>query len=110
MDIRRGQIVLVALSGHFGKPRPAVVVQSDLLNETHSTISVCLMTSESVPASTFRVTVEPSPDNGLRKTSQVMADKIMTVPREKIRGPVGTLGRTALSGVEQILRWTLALA
>ena len=30
--IKRGDIVTCALSGDYGKPRPAVVVQSDLFN------------------------------------------------------------------------------
>ncbi len=36
--MRRGDIVIVAFSGDFGKPRPAVIVQSDYLNDTHATI------------------------------------------------------------------------
>ena len=32
--IKRGDIVTCALSGDYGKPRPAVVVQSDLFNKT----------------------------------------------------------------------------
>ena len=34
--MRRGDVVLVVVPGDYGKPRPAVVVQTDLVNDTHS--------------------------------------------------------------------------
>jgi mRNA-degrading endonuclease toxin of MazEF toxin-antitoxin module len=43
--MRRGDVVTVAVSGGYGKPRPAIVVQSDLLNDTHASVVVCLVTS-----------------------------------------------------------------
>ena len=42
--MRRGEIVTVAVQGDYGKPRPAVVIQSDWLAETDSVL-VCLLTS-----------------------------------------------------------------
>jgi mRNA interferase MazF len=89
--VRRGDVVAVALPGDFGKPRPGLVVQSDLFNETHPTVTVLPLTSEIRSAPQFRITVEPSPDNGLRLVSQVMVDKPMTFRRDKIRAPFGRL-------------------
>jgi mRNA interferase MazF len=37
--VKRGDVVTVAVQGDYGKPRPAVVVQSDLFNETHPSIT-----------------------------------------------------------------------
>jgi mRNA interferase MazF len=62
------------------------------------------MTSEISAASDFRVTIDPSDKNGLRARSQVMADKPVTVRRDRIRQPIGRLG------VEEIGRLNTALA
>lgn len=63
--MKRGDIVLAVARGDYGKPRPAVVVQSDLFNSTHASLIVCLLTSELVDAPLFRLTIPPSPTNGL---------------------------------------------
>jgi mRNA interferase MazF len=85
--MRRGDMVTVAMQGDFGKPRPALVIQSDIFNETHSSVTILLVTSDLVAAPLFRITLSPGKQNGLRKVCQVMIDKAMTVRREKI-GPV----------------------
>jgi mRNA interferase MazF len=77
--IQRGDLVNVASQGDFGKPRPALVVQSNLLNELESVI-VCPVSSE-LRTAAFRVTLEPTPANGLKVVSQAMVDKITTLPR-----------------------------
>ena len=46
MEIKRGDVVLCAAPGNYGKPRPAIVVQSDLFNPTHSSITLCPVTSD----------------------------------------------------------------
>jgi len=71
--VKRGDIVTVALSGDYGKPRPAVVIQSDWVDGTDSVL-VCLFTSTLRDAPIFRLTVEPLPANGLKTVSQVMVD------------------------------------
>ncbi|EKZ6383129.1 type II toxin-antitoxin system PemK/MazF family toxin [Klebsiella pneumoniae] len=71
----------VSLQGDYGKPRPALIVQSDLLTDLESVV-LCPVTSDLRNAA-FRVTVEPNPANGLRALSQVMVDKLSTLPRTK---------------------------
>jgi mRNA interferase MazF len=89
--VRRGDVVAVALSGDFGKPRPALIIQSDLFNETHPTLTLLPLTSEIRSAPQFRITVEPSPVNGLSVVSQIMVDKLMTVRRAKVRTTFGRM-------------------
>ena len=79
-DVRRGDLVTVAVAGDFGKPRPALVVQSDRFDTT-ATVTVLLVSRTLVEAPLIRLTVEPSAGNGLRVSSQVMVDKAMTVNR-----------------------------
>lgn len=80
----------VAIPGDFGKPRPALVVQSDQFSET-ATVTVLLLSGTLVDAPLIRLDVEPSPENGLRKRSQVMIDKGMSVRRDRIGEPFGRL-------------------
>jgi mRNA interferase MazF len=61
----RGDLVIVAAPGDYGKPRPAVVVQSNAIPEGHASTVICPMTSELVEAD-FHVTIEPGPETGLR--------------------------------------------
>ena len=62
----RGDIVTVAMQGDFGKPRPALVIQSDQFVE-HTSVTVLPITSTLVNAPLLRITVQPDPENGLQK-------------------------------------------
>src|SRR4051794_23907460 len=92
MPIRRGGFVAGAAAGGYGKPRRAVVVQTDAFPQTSASVIVCRLTSEIVHAPDFRVLIEPSEENGLRVRSQVMVDKPVTVRRARIGQPIGRLG------------------
>ncbi len=72
------------------KPRPAVILQDDRFDTLRS-ITVCGFTSTGTDAPLFRLTVDPSETNGLAKPSEIMVDKIMTVPRAKLGQRVGRL-------------------
>ena len=57
--MKRGDLVTVSAPGDYGKPRPAVVVQSDWLTATESVL-VALLTSALVKAPLYRLTIEPA--------------------------------------------------
>lgn len=102
--MNRGDFVLVAMSGDFGKPRPALIIQSDkFLTDSFASISVLLMSSDIVDAPLIRLTVEPDEDNGLMKASQIMVDKPMTVLRAKIGGKIGTASKRIMKEVDAAL-------
>ena len=44
--MKRGDVVIVAATGDYGKPRAAVIVQTDAFPETHASVVICQMTSE----------------------------------------------------------------
>lgn len=100
--MRRGDLVTVALPGDFGKPRPALVVQSDQFSET-ATITVLLLSGTLVDAPLIRLDVEPSPENGLRKRSQVMIDKAMSVKRDRIGETFGKLDDVTMITVTRLI-------
>lgn len=84
----RGDLVTIALQGDLGKPRPALVIQANPFSE-HVSVTVLPVTSTLVDAPLLRITIQPNAENGLRKPSQVMVDKTMTVKRAKIGPPSG---------------------
>lgn len=101
-SVRRGDLVTIALPGDFGKPRPALVIQSDQFTAT-ATATVLLLSGTLVDAPLMRVEVLPNPENGLRKRSQVMVDKAMTVKRDKLSEPFGHLSDSDLLAVNRTL-------
>src|SRR5258708_16579099 len=108
--MRRGDVVAVAATGDYGKPRPAVIVQTDVLPAAHASVVVCQMTSDCSDAPDFRVTIDPSESNGLRVKSQVMADKPVTIRRERIGRHVGHLHDNDLARVNIALAFVMGLA
>lgn len=107
--MKRGSVVTIALSGDYGKPRPALVVQSNYFSE-HPSVSVLPITSELRPTPLFRIEVEPDEINGLRKRSQIMVDKIQTVPAEKIGKVIGVLDDVTMMEVNRALALWLGFA
>jgi len=109
--MKRGAIVVVAARGAYtGKPRPALVVQSDLFNPTHASVTVCPITSDCVDAPLFRLTLPPGSRTGLRVVSQVMIDKIVSVPRAAVSEEIGECDTGELGAVDDALRRWLELA
>jgi mRNA interferase MazF len=103
----KGSVVLAALPGDYGKPRPAVVVQSDVLADLPSAV-LCLVTSELRDAD-FRVNLPPDGSNGLREESQAMADKLFTLPRSKLGDQIGRLSPAKMRELERALTLVLGL-
>lgn len=95
-------MVTIALQGDYGKPRPALIVQSDLFDE-HPSVTILPVTSELRQLPLFRVPVAPSEANGLKKPSEIMIDKAQTVPRERIGEVFGHLGEEDMLAVSRSL-------
>ncbi|HEX8666157.1 MAG TPA: type II toxin-antitoxin system PemK/MazF family toxin [Beijerinckiaceae bacterium] len=107
--MKRGDLVTVAAAGDYGKPRPAVVVQSDLLTDADSII-LCPLTSSERNAPTFRLTVEATPETGLRERSQVMVEKVRSVRRGRC-GPVfGRLDEGSMAALDRLLAFVIGLS
>ena len=107
--MKRGSLVTVSLQGDFGKPRPAVVIQSDFFADT-ATVTVLPLSSSLMSAPLLRGDVQPEPANSLRKISQVMVDKPLTVRRDKVGKAVGQLGAAEMVEVDRRLAVFLGIA
>ena len=107
--MKRGDLVPVVLPGDYGKPRPALVIQSDLFQNT-AMVTVAPLTSTLLRAPMARVLVEPSQANGLRQSSEVMVDMIMSVRSEKLGSPFGRLEEANMRAVNRTLMLFLGIA
>ena len=107
--MRRGDLVTVSAPGNYGKPRPAVIVQSDWLLATDSVL-VALVTSALVNAPLYRLTIEPNDANGLKAPSQVMIDKIVAIPREKCGSVIGRLSESERIALNHMLAVVVGIA
>lgn len=103
----RGDIVVVTARGAYtGKPRPALVVQSDMFNDTHASVTICPITSDIIDAPLFRIALPPGPRTGLERPSQVMTDKIVSVPRTAVSRTIGRCDAGELESVgDAVRRW-----
>ena len=107
--MKRGDLVTVALQGDYGKPRPALIIQSDQFAELDG-VTLALLTSDGSDSPLFRVNIKPSPKNGLRKPSQILLDKIMTVPRAKASRVIGRVDSDTMVQVDRAIAFFLGIA
>ncbi len=108
--MKRGDVVTVAAPGDYGKPRPAIIVQTNALPAEHSSVIVCQMTSEIAEAPDFRITLEPTEKNGLQTRSQIMADKPVTIRRERVGRRIGSLDEKDVARLNVALAFVMGLA
>jgi mRNA interferase MazF len=106
--VKRGELVTIAVSGDYGKPRPAMIVQSDAF-DLHPSVIVLPLTSELHDAPLFRVTVDAGRETGLRIRSQVMVDKATAVPRGKVGPRMGRVSAATMKKIDDALRGFLDL-
>ena len=107
---KRGNIVTIAVQGDFVKARPALLIQSEMFNEAHATLTVLLISSELIDAPLFRLTIEPDQINGLTQQSQIQVDKAMTVRREKVGQIIGRVDDAMMVRVNRALALWIGLA
>lgn len=107
--MKRGALLTIAMPGDFGKPRPALIIQANHFEQT-GTVTVLLLSGTLVDAPLIRLTVQPAPNNGLNKPSQVMVDKAMSVRRDRL-GPIfGHLDEETMLAVTRSLAVFLGIA
>jgi mRNA interferase MazF len=107
--MKRGDLVTIALPGDFGKPRPALIIQSDLFDQI-PTVTVLLISGTPQDTPLLRLSVEPDDENGLRKPSQIMVDKVMTMRRDKVGAAFGKLNAETMVSVNRLLAVFLGFA
>jgi len=108
--LKRGDVVIIATGGGFGgKPRPAVVVQSDQFADI-PTLVVAPFTSILSNARELRLRFQPETGNGLRETSDLMADILVTARRDQVGTVIGALSPEDMARIDRALLLILGLA
>jgi mRNA interferase MazF len=108
--MKRGEIWALAGGGDYArKPRPSVIVQDNQFHEIES-ITICGVTTNPTDAPLFRVAVEPSERNGLRSPCHLMADKVMTVRKTRLRVRIGQLDNDDMVRLNRAIMVFLGLA
>ncbi len=100
--MRHGDLVMIALQGDHGKPRPALIVQSDLFSE-HPSVTILPVTGELRPAPLPQFRLDPTAVNGLQKPSDVMVDKAQSVARETVGNVFGHASEEEMLAVSRSL-------
>lgn len=109
MSVQRGDFVTVVAPGDYGKPRPALVVQADAFIRLPSVI-VLLLTSRITGRGLLRITVPGDRESGLHRPSDIMIDKLLTLPRTKVGERIGRLDAGTMRAVDFALARILGLA
>ncbi len=108
--MKRGDIVSVAAPGDYAKPRPAVIIQADALTQGGlGSIILCLMTTHLVEAPTFRIPVQADDRTGLKSPSQIMVDKLLRVPLDRVGNVMGRLDDEFLLRLNRTLAFVVGL-
>jgi mRNA interferase MazF len=106
--MRRGDVVTAVFPGAYGKPRPALLVQDDAF-EALPSATLLPITSDLRDLPVIRIDVAAGPESGLRHPSQIMVDKVQTVPRARLGQRLGRLDEPTLRRIEVALGRFLGL-
>jgi mRNA interferase MazF len=106
----RGDVVSVAdRGGDFtGKPRPAVVVQSNFFDRLGN-VTVCPLSSIAADLPLIRLQIEPSDDLRLDRTSWIIVDKITSVRRSRVGAVIGHISAADIQRLNGALAVFLGL-
>jgi mRNA interferase MazF len=106
--MKRGDIIILAPPSPFNKPRPGLIIQAEVFAEKE-TVTVALISSDPAYTNGFRVPIQPSVRNGLRKPSEIMIDNLQTIRLDRIGGFAGEAEPEVMRQVDIALRLFLSL-
>lgn len=108
--MKRGEIWTAAGGKHYaGKPRPVLVLQDDRFDATDS-ITICPLTSDVTEIPLLRISLLPGPETGLSLPSNIMVDKVTTMPRGKLGECIGAAADTDMLALSRALVVFVGLA
>jgi mRNA interferase MazF len=109
-SVRRAEIWSFLGRGDFsGKPRPGLIVQSDLFNGRHPSVTVCPISTAMTDDRMYRVGLQPDPSNNLNRYSEVEVDKVQAVWLSRLGRKIGLASDEQMQAVDDALRLWLDL-
>ena len=113
MDIKRGDVYLVALDPVLGreisKTRPAVIVSNNKNNAFSGTVTVVPLSSQNLEKIYPFEVLLPEGSGNLPKDSKTKADQIRTLDRARIIKYIGSLAGSEMKEIDQAIRLHLEL-
>jgi mRNA interferase MazF len=107
--MKRGDVIIGAGQGDYGKPRPMLVVQADAITG-FDTVSVALITTTLIHEPRIRPAIAASETNGLRELSEVMVDKIQPLKRSRAGAVIGQLDGADMEQVTRAITVVFGIA
>ena len=98
--IKRGNVVILNLGGNVGKPRPALVIQNNILNDILNTTIILPFSSDLQDVDTFRFIILATTANGLQINSQLMIDKVSQIPKDRVQRVIGKITKKQMDEIE----------
>jgi mRNA interferase MazF len=90
-----------------GKTRPVVVIQTDLLNDTHPSTIICpITTNVQLDSEILRVHLKK---NQLDKLSDVLVDQIRAIDNKRLINKLGELSKAKRDKLKENIRIVLDL-
>lgn len=101
----------LSIGSEPGKIRPVVILQSDLLNRSgHESFVACAISSQSREGiSLIRLSIDPTPANGLLKKSYILCDQIRSIDQSRLMGRIGNLDGEAINRLNESIKVILSL-
>ena len=91
----------------LGKTRPVVVIQSDLLNDTHPSTIICpITTNVQLDSEILRIHLKK---NQLDKLSDVLVDQIRAIDNKRLINKLGELSKAQRDKLKENIRIVLDL-
>ncbi len=95
MKIDKFHIYIANLNPQYGtepgKKRPVVVVQTNLLNNTHPSTIICPITTNVIKGSTILRVHLSKKEANLKKDSDILVDQIRAIDNRRLAKKVGEL-------------------
>jgi mRNA interferase MazF len=88
--VKRGEVWSLQDDDYASKPRPVIIVQ-DTVEAAFDSVILCMLTTFESDNTPTRTRIKPAPSNGLKKTSYVMTEKLLTINSARLGVRIGEL-------------------
>lgn len=112
-DIKRGQIVMLDLPTVSGSVqnglRPCVIISNNKANKFSPNVIAVPLTSRNKKDMPTHYALQPSKVNGLKVTSTILAEQILTVSKNAIKRIIGVVEDQHIDNVNKIIKESISL-
>lgn len=112
-EVKRGQIVMLDLPTVSGSVqnglRPCVIISNNKANKFSPNVIAVPLTSKNKKDMPTHYALQPSKVNGLKVTSTILAEQILTVSKNAIKRVIGVVEDQHIDNVNRIIKESISL-